>query len=42
MACEQVTLQDVCELIVDCPHTSTKDEGGDIHSSEHLMLGAED
>ena len=27
MACEQVTLQDVCELIVDCPHTSTKDEG---------------
>lgn len=27
MACEQVTLQDVCELIVDCPHTSAKDEG---------------
>lgn len=27
MACEQMTLQDVCELIVDCPHTSAKDEG---------------
>ena len=40
MACEQVTLQDVCELIVDCPALRMK--GWDIHSSEHLMLGAED
>lgn len=27
MGYEQMTLQDVCELIVDCPHTSAKDEG---------------
>ncbi len=42
MACEQVTLQDVCELIVDCPHTSAKDEGVGYPLIRTLMLGAED
>lgn len=33
-----MVLEDVCELIADCPHTTAPDEGKDIHLFEHRML----